>query len=116
MIAFGYRGTANCIVDTSAIRADLGYEDVQSVDDGLRDVVDEMLASPEDFVDHPNNVDPFDYDTEDRVMAVWRESLARLQEAAAPIAAGLQGMPTPQTAKGSGADAGDGDGHAEQGD
>lgn len=103
MIAFGYRGTPNCIVDTTAIRRDLGYADVQPLEDGLRETVDEMLARPEDFRDHPQNVDPFDYAAEDRVLEVWERSLAELREAAAPIAAGLAHMPTPQTASGSGA-------------
>ena len=60
MIAFGYQGTANCIVDTSAIRRDLGYADVQPLEDGLRETVASMLADPGAYADHPNNVDPFD--------------------------------------------------------
>lgn len=101
MIAFGYQGTPNCIVDTSAIREDLGYRDVQTLEDGLADVVDEMLADPASYRDHPNNVDPFDYATEDRLVAVWDRMLAELRTVAEPIAAGLSTMPTPQTASGS---------------
>lgn len=102
MIAFGYRGTPNCIVDTSAIRRDLGYADVQSLEDGLRETVEPMLADPEAFVDHPQNVDPFDYVTEDHLVAAWDRALDELHQIAAPLAESLPTMPTPQTAAGSG--------------
>lgn len=106
MIAFGYQGTPNCIVDTSAIRADLGYRDVQPVESGLDDVVAEMLAAPEAYRDHANNVDPFDYATEDRLAAEWGAMQTKLQQIAQPIAAELATMPTPQTASGGGASGG----------
>ncbi|MEE8601441.1 nuclear transport factor 2 family protein [Euzebya tangerina] len=102
MIAFGYQGTPNCIVDTSAIRRDLGYADVQGVRDGLAEVVEEMLADPDSYRDHPNNVDPFDYATEDRLVAAWDGMLEELHRLAEPLAEGLATMPTPQTASGSG--------------
>lgn len=101
MIAFGYQGTANCIVDTTAIRTDLGYADVQPLREGLRETVEQMLADPGSYMAHPNNVDPFDYDAEDRLVAVWDRALADLHAAAEPFARSLATMPTPQTASGS---------------
>lgn len=98
MIAFGYQGTPNCIVDTTAIRRDLGYTDVQSLTDGLADVVDAMLADPEAVRANPNHVDPFDYATEDRIAQRWDAVLAELRSIAAPIREGLTGMPLPQAA------------------
>src|SRR5690606_7755311 len=96
MIAFGYSGTPNCIVDTTAIRRDLGYADVQSFDDGLGETVESMLAEPEAYMHHPQNVDPFDYETEDRLIATWDRALEELHRVAEPLRAGLVNMPTPQ--------------------
>lgn len=60
-----------------------------------------MVAEPEAYRDHPNNVDPFDYATEDALAAAWADHLADLQQIAQPLADGLASMPTPQTAAGS---------------
>lgn len=101
MIAFGYQGTPNCIVDTSAIRRDLGYADAQPLEEGLRETVEAMLADAHTYRGHPNHVDPFDYATEDRLVAAWDRALAELHLVAEPFRAGLTTMPTPQTATGS---------------
>ncbi len=100
MIAFGYQGTPNCIVDTTAIRRDLGYADVQPLEEGLAETVQHLLDERDAYYDHPNHVDPFDYEAEDALMAVWERARAELLAAAEPLARGLATMPTPQTASG----------------
>jgi nucleoside-diphosphate-sugar epimerase len=103
VIAFSYQATASCVLDTTRIREDLGYRDVQSVDDGLRETVAWMLEHRDRIASDPNVLDPFDYDAEDRLIAAYERCLAELAPFTEPFAMGLRDMTTPQTAKGSGA-------------
>jgi nucleoside-diphosphate-sugar epimerase len=102
LIAFRYQLTPNCIVDTSRIRADLGYRDVMPIVDGLAETVEWMLANREDLRGHPHLTDPFDYPAEDHLMEVWEESRLHLLEAAHPFLESVTDLPTPQTASGAG--------------
>jgi nucleoside-diphosphate-sugar epimerase len=70
------------VVDTSRIRAELGYRDVVPAREAL-------VRTARWLADHrprPGGVeervlqDPFDYAAEDRLVAAWREALARLPE------------------------------------
>jgi nucleoside-diphosphate-sugar epimerase len=102
LIAFRYQLTPHCILDTGAIRADLGYRDVLSVDEGLRETVAWMLEHRDRLRDDPLITDPFDYPSEDRLMTVWERCRQELLEAGAPFDAGVGDLPTPQTAAGAG--------------
>lgn len=103
VIAFGYQATPNCVLDTTRLREDLGYRDVQTVRDGIRETVEWMLENRERIAADPNVLDPFDYAAEDRLVAAYDRMLAELGPLAEPFATGLRPMTTPQTAKGSGA-------------
>ena len=100
VIAFGYRGTPSCVLDTTAMRVDLGYADVQPLRDGIAETVEWMLANREQMDANPNLVDPFDYAAEDALMAAYDEAMAGLAPVTAPFTDGLRKMPVPQTAKG----------------
>jgi len=101
VIAFGYQGTPSCVLDTTRLREDLGYRDVQPLRDGLRETVEWMLGHREQMDANPVFVDPFDYAAEDRLMAAYDRCLAELAPLTAPFGEdGLKKMPTPQTAKG----------------
>jgi hypothetical protein len=102
LIAFRYQLTPHCIVDTSRIRADLGYRDVVPAAEGLAQTVEWMLANAADLRDHPHVTDPFDYDAEDRLVAVWEQCREHLLDAARPFADSVRDLPTPQTAAGAG--------------
>lgn len=102
VIAFSYQATASCVLDTTRIREDLGYRDVQPVREGLRETVAWMLAHRGQIDADPNVLDPFDYAAEDRLVTAYERCLAELAPLAEPFATGLRPMTTPQTAKGSG--------------
>lgn len=101
VIAFNYQATANCIVDTTAIRTDLGYRDVLPLREGLADTVEWMLANTEQMDANPNIIDPFDYEAEDRLVAAYERALADLAPYAEPFVTGVREMPVPQTSSGS---------------
>lgn len=101
VIAFGYRGTPSCVLDTTALRTDLGYADVQPLREGIAETVEWMLANREQMHANPNLVDPFDYAAEDALMAAYDDAMAGLVPVAEPFATGLRPMTVPQTAKGS---------------
>lgn len=102
VIAFGYQGTPNCVLDTSRLRDELGYRDVQPLRDGLEETVGWMLEHRDEMDANPVFVDPFAYDAEDRLVAGYDRALADLAPLAAPFGEGIRRMPTPQTAKGAG--------------
>ncbi len=104
VIAFNYQATASCVLDTTRLREDLGYRDVQTVRDGIRETVEWMLANREQIDADPNVLDPFDYDAEDRLMAAYDRMVADLAPLVEPFASGLRDMTTPQTAKGAGSE------------
>jgi nucleoside-diphosphate-sugar epimerase len=101
VIAFGYMGTASCVLDTSAMRNDLGYQDVLPLREGLVETVEWMLANVDEMHANPNITDPFDYAAEDRLVAAYERSMAELAEYAQPFTDGVRPMPVPQTTRGS---------------
>lgn len=103
VIAFGYQGTASCVLDTSALRTDLGYSDVVPLRDGLIDTVEWMLSNTSEMYANPNIVDPFDYAAEDRLVAAYERAMSELDEYAAPFRTGVRQMPVPQTTRGASA-------------
>lgn len=102
LIAFRYQLTPHCILDTSRIRQELGYVDALPARDGLAETVEWMLANEDALRSHPHLTDPFDYASEDRLMAAYDRCRAELQGVAQPFEASVAPMPTPQTAKGAG--------------
>ncbi|SHN38321.1 hypothetical protein [Cryptosporangium aurantiacum] len=100
MSAFGGRETASCVLDTSRLRTDLGYRDVVSLRDGLRDTVEWMIDN-EAQLRRAGTTDPFDYDAEDALMAAYQGLVRDLDEYTAPFRATIRRMSVPQTAKGS---------------
>ena len=101
VIAFGYKGTPSCVLDTTRLREDLGYRDVMSLRDGIAETVEWMLANREQMDANPNLVDPFDYAAEDALMAAYDRAMADLAPYTDPFTSGMKRMPVPQTAKGS---------------
>ena len=99
--AFGGQESTTCVVDTSRLRADLGYRDVVSVPDGLAEAVEWMLGN-EARMRETGTTDPFDYAAEDALVAAYDAALAGLADAAAPFATGIGRMAMVQTAAGSG--------------
>lgn len=102
MSAFGGRESACCILDTSRLRADLGYRDVVGLHDGLGETV-RWMVDHEDELRRTGTTDPFDYASEDALLAAYDEMLAGLAAVAEPFRTGIGRMAVPQTAKGSGA-------------
>ena len=100
VIAFGYQGTASCVLDTSALRNDLGYRDVLPLREGLVETVEWMLDNVDEMHANPNITDPFDYAAEDRLMAAYERAMADLAEVAHPFTEGVRQMPVPQTTRG----------------
>lgn len=100
VIAFGYQAVANCVLDTSAIRDELGYRDVVPVREGLRETVEWMLEHRDQVQDNPNLIDPFDYEAEDRLVAAYDRAMAELEPLGRVFRESTRRMPTPQTAKG----------------
>lgn len=99
MSAFGGQESASCILDTSRLRNDLGYRDVVPLRDGLRETVEWMLAN-ESQLRRVGTTDPFDYDSEDALMAAYQDMARTLDEYTAPFRARIRRMAVPQTAKG----------------
>ena len=67
-------------MDIFQIKTDLGYKDVVSPEEGLRKTVQWLLdnrPTPGDEVEKRLQ-DPFDYAGEDRLIAVYKESLQRM--------------------------------------
>jgi nucleoside-diphosphate-sugar epimerase len=58
----------NFVVDSSRIRAELGYREIVDEEEALRRTIDWELAHPPASSD-----DPFDYESEDRALAVANE-------------------------------------------
>jgi len=96
-VVFHYSGSKHVIVDTSKIRARLGYRDAVPAREGLARTVEWILANREQAGSWAV-LDPFDYAEEDRFVAVWREAL----DGPARVAARWRklSMPLPQTTKG----------------
>ncbi|MPY92491.1 MAG: hypothetical protein GEV08_05300 [Acidimicrobiia bacterium] len=81
--------TAHRVVDTSAIRAELGYEDVVPALEGVERTVRWLAEHPPERGGTVERrlQDPFDYEAEDRLVARWRaarEELAAVRFAVAP--------------------------------
>ena len=102
VIAFGYKGTASCVLDTTALRDDLGYRDVLPLREGLIETVEWMLANVDEMHANPNITDPFDYESEDRLMRAYERAMADVAPFAEPFTDGVRPMPVPQTTRGSG--------------
>jgi nucleoside-diphosphate-sugar epimerase len=100
VIAFGYQGTASCILDTTALREDLGYRDVLPLREGLTETVEWMLANVDEMRANPNITDPFDYPAEDELIAAYERAMRDLQPYAHPFTEGVRPMPVPQTTRG----------------
>ena len=100
VIAFGYQGTPSCVLDTTALRTDLGYRDVIPLRQGLTDTVHWMLDNIEEMHHNPNLTDPFDYPAEDRLMTAYHHAITTLTDYTAPFTHGVRQMPVPQTTRG----------------
>ncbi|MFV0463915.1 MAG: hypothetical protein ACK5MP_12090 [Nostocoides sp.] len=101
VIAFGYQATPNCVLDTTALRTDLGYRDVLPLRDGLAETVEWIMAHADEMDQNPNITDPFDYAAEDALVAAYERAMTGLAPYAEPFATGVREMPVPQTARGS---------------
>lgn len=100
LIAFRYQLTPHCILDTTRIRHELGYEDALPAREGLAETVEWMLDNEAYLRAHPHLTDPFDYAAEDRLVAAYERCQEQLRELARPFESTVAPMPTPQTAKG----------------
>jgi hypothetical protein len=61
-----------------------------------------MLANVEQMHANPNITDPFDYASEDRLMAAYERAMAEVAPFADPFTEGVRQMPVPQTTRGAG--------------
>lgn len=100
LLPFRSRCSPHAVVDTAAIRHDLGYRDVQPAREGLAETVDWLVAHADEARANPTVIDVFDYAAEDRFRAAYDRAAAQLAEAGAPFHA-IPEMPVPQTASGS---------------
>ena len=71
----------HALVDTSKIRRELGYKDVVTAKDAMKESVDWLLAHPPNSVDFGSFVDQFDYATEDRLLAAYRRAVEQINAA-----------------------------------
>jgi nucleoside-diphosphate-sugar epimerase len=99
LLVFHYNTSPHVVVDTTKIRAKLGYRDVKKARDGLAETVDWMVENREASSTWPV-LDTFDYLAEDRFLDAWTQARDLL------IAAGSTyddsaAMQFPQTAAGS---------------
>ena len=100
LLVFRYESSPHVIIDTTKIRALLGYRDAKPAREGLAETVDW-------YVEHRKSagmwpvLDPFDYEAEDHFHAAWAEARSLL-EAAGDRYRELPAMPFPQTASGAG--------------
>lgn len=66
------------LLDTSRIRAELGYRDLIPTREGIRETVESLLAEPPDERTHPNFPDRFDYAAEDAFLSRYEAAVAEL--------------------------------------
>jgi nucleoside-diphosphate-sugar epimerase len=65
-------------VDTAKIRNILGYTDVICAQDAIGNYVKWLVANPPDLVDYQGLQDQFDYESEDKLLTVWRDAVRRI--------------------------------------
>ncbi len=103
LLVFGYDTSPHVVVDTTKIRALLGYSDAKPARQGLAETVDWYLEH-RTAEGTWSVLDPFDYEAEDRVFTAWTEA-RRLLGAAGARYESRPAMRFPQTAKRAGDDA-----------
>jgi nucleoside-diphosphate-sugar epimerase len=95
VLPFGYQGTPSCVLDTTKLRNDLGYRDVQPLREGLAETVEWMIDNVDEMRANPNMADPFDYAAEDRLVVAYERAMAELAPLQQPFA-GVNVMTVPQ--------------------
>jgi nucleoside-diphosphate-sugar epimerase len=78
MHGMGLAGSSNFLLDNSRICEDLGYRDVVSFRDAMRETIAWYEEYPVTREDYPWLADPFDYDAEDRLIAAYGDAVERL--------------------------------------
>ena len=72
------------VFNTEKIRRELGYRDVIAAKEALQETVDWLLENPPDEQTLEGFPDPFDYESEDRVIRAYRRSMIDLQALTPP--------------------------------
>jgi nucleoside-diphosphate-sugar epimerase len=87
------------IVNAEKVRRDLGYTDVITAYDALKETVEWMVSNPIDVADYPMYQASFDYARDDLMVESYRRSVERLREEVPDQAPVLQHpMPHPKAA------------------
>jgi nucleoside-diphosphate-sugar epimerase len=84
MHGMGLAGSSNSVLDISRIREDLGYSDIVSFREAMRETIAWYDKYPVTRQDYPWLTDPFDYGAEDRLIAAYRDAVERLLPVAGP--------------------------------
>ncbi len=81
---FGEASAHHRMLSSEALRGDLGYRDVMAVERALPDAARWLVDHPLErgSVTESGLGDPFDYETEDRLLAAWDRALATVQPVA----------------------------------
>jgi nucleoside-diphosphate-sugar epimerase len=86
------------IVNTEKLRHDLGYADVVSAYDALRDTVEWLIEHPVSAADYPSYQAKFDYRLDDLMIESYQRAVEQLnREVPDPVPAGKHPMPHPKT-------------------
>lgn len=88
------------LVDTTKIRQKLGYRDVITPNDALKEAIEWCRVNPVTREKYPNFPDPFAYEDEDRIVEDYRRELARLKAASRPNTAAVHGYAHPKKSGG----------------
>jgi nucleoside-diphosphate-sugar epimerase len=78
MHGMGLAGSSNFALDISRICEDLGYRDIVSYRDAMRETIAWYDRYPVIREDYPWLKDPFDYEAEDRLIARYRDAVERM--------------------------------------
>ena len=97
VLPFTSQGSPSCILDTTALRNDLGYHDVVALRDGLAETVRWILANVQEMRTNPNIADPFDYEAEDQLVTAYEQAMIGLAPYEEPFVSGIGQMTVPQT-------------------
>lgn len=85
------------VADTSKIRRELGYSDVVSCADALKESVEWYRRHPVTRNSHPNYRDPFDYAAEDKTVNAYRSLLSAISSDLPQIEPMRHGYAHPKT-------------------
>ncbi len=83
---FAATASPHCVMDTTKIRIQLGYQDVVSAEEALARTLAWLDANPVAAADYPVFQDLFDYDYEDRLTAAYAEAIDRARSHVGEVA------------------------------